>query len=109
MARWSPSPALLVRVHGALCIMWALLMVPSVLWWKESLIWVIIMSCYANFAGSMASLQAARADRDSPTREGLQRLDARVVELLRRVPEPSAHSDLYWSMVSLMRKREERG
>ena len=64
--------------------MWAGLMLPSLLWWKESLVWVIIMSCYANFAGSMASLQSARADRNSPTCEDLQRIERKVDRVVRR-------------------------
>ena len=82
-----PSPAVWVRIHTTLACMWALLMIPSLMWWKESLVWVIAMSCYANFAGSMASLQAARADLNSPTTEDLERANARLVELLRRNPE----------------------
>jgi hypothetical protein len=84
VGRLSLSPSTWVRVHAALCFMWAGLMVPSVLFWKESLVWVIIMSCYANFAGSMASLQSARADCNSPSSEDLQRLERKVDRLLRR-------------------------
>lgn len=27
-----------------LTVVWAILLVPSILWWKDSLLWVIIMS-----------------------------------------------------------------
>jgi hypothetical protein len=33
---------------------WALLLIPTLLWWKESLTWVIIMSWWANVASSGA-------------------------------------------------------
>lgn len=82
-----PSPATWVKIHTTLACMWAVLMIPSLVWWKESLVWVIAMSCYANFAGSMASVQAARADCNSPTREDAEKVNARLVELLRRTPE----------------------
>jgi hypothetical protein len=80
----SPSPATWVKVHTVAAVIWALLLIPSLLWWKNSLIWVIAMSCYANFAGSMASVQAARADCNSPTREDLERLDHKISALMQR-------------------------
>lgn len=83
-----PSPATWVKIHATLACVWALLMIPSLLYWKESLVWVIAMSCYANFAGSMASLQAAKGDANSPTSEDVEKVNARLVELLRRVPPP---------------------
>ena len=72
------QPQTWVRVHAALCILWAVLMAPSVLWWKDSIAWVIVMSCYANFAGSMASLQAARADRNSGDVQDLERVERKI-------------------------------
>jgi len=73
------------RIHGSLAITWALLIVPSILWWRESLLWVIAMSCYANFAGSVASWTAARADHNSPAVEDLERIEGKVDALAHKV------------------------
>ena len=86
MALPTMPPRTWMKIHTVAAVIWALLLIPSLLWWKSSLLWVIAMSCYANFAGSMASLQAARADCNSPTKEDLDKLDRRVSELLRRTP-----------------------
>ena len=82
-----PPPRVWVRIHGTLCVVWVLMTIPAVLWWKDSVPFLVFLSVYANFAGSMASLQAARADLNSPTNEDLERANARLVELLRRNPE----------------------
>ena len=106
LARVLNNPKVWVRVHGTLVVIWALMSIPAVMLWRDSVAFIVLVSVYANIAGSMASLQAARADCNSVDAVDFRKLDAKVVELLRRVPEPSAHNDLYWSMVSLMRKRE---
>ncbi|WP_438802356.1 hypothetical protein [Enterobacter ludwigii] len=36
---------------------------PSVLWWKSSVLWVIIISIYANIFGHLSGYSAARADQ----------------------------------------------
>lgn len=50
-------------------IVWPLLAIPAVLWWKESIIFVILLSLYANFAGDFAAYQAARAELKEAERE----------------------------------------
>lgn len=50
------------HLHGALAGLWAVLVVPTLLWWRESILWVAFMSLYANIAGHWASYQAARAE-----------------------------------------------
>jgi hypothetical protein len=50
------------RLHLALTLLWASLIVPTVLWWGESVLWVSIISVYANFVGHWSSFQAARAE-----------------------------------------------
>jgi len=74
-----------VRIYSIIAVAWVLLMIPSLLWWKDSLLWVIAMSCYANFAGSMASLQAARADVNSSTAEDLARLEQKIDAMRGRI------------------------
>ena len=79
------DPRVWVRIYSIIAGAWVLLMIPSLLWWKDSLLWVIAMSCYANFAGSMASLQAARADVNSSTAEDLARLEQKIDAMRGRI------------------------
>lgn len=57
--------ALLRRYHLVMMAVWPLLAVPAVLWWKNSIILVILLSLYANFAGDFSAYQAARAEEES--------------------------------------------
>jgi hypothetical protein len=50
------------RLHASLAITWGLLAVPTVLWWRESILWVAFMSLYANVSGHWAAYQATRAE-----------------------------------------------
>ena len=43
--------------------LWALLVIPTLLFWKSSILWVAAMSLYANFIGHWSAYQAARAER----------------------------------------------
>ncbi|EOG2476959.1 TPA: hypothetical protein SMF39_004453 [Serratia marcescens] len=42
--------------------LWVALAIPSVVWWKDSVLWVIIISIYANIVGHLSGYTAARAD-----------------------------------------------
>lgn len=50
-------------LHKWATIGWALLAVPTVLWWRNSLFWVAFMSLYANIASHWAAYQAARLEQ----------------------------------------------
>lgn len=52
------------RVHLALAAAWALLLVPTLLWWSESILWVGFMSLYANFVGHLSASAACRAEEE---------------------------------------------
>lgn len=41
---------------------WAILAVPTILWWHSSILWVAGMSLYANLIGHWSAYQAARAE-----------------------------------------------
>jgi hypothetical protein len=58
--------------------MWVLLVVPSVLLWRNSVPYIVALSVYANFAGSVASWQAARADSNSVSTEDIARVEDKV-------------------------------
>jgi hypothetical protein len=46
-------------------LVWTVMMVPSFLWLKNSLLWVIFMSDYALVAAHWSSYQGARAEREA--------------------------------------------
>lgn len=60
------SPKAWKRLHWTLTFVWALMAIPTVLFWSESILWVAFMSLYANVAGHWAAAQASEADEHSP-------------------------------------------
>lgn len=54
-------------LHFGLGMVWALLVVPTLLWWRDSIMWVAFMSLYANIAGHMAAAQAAHGEDHQQT------------------------------------------
>ena len=57
------------RCHLVAAIMWFVLAIPSVIWWKDSVLWVIIISIYANIVGHLSGYSAARADQAAEENE----------------------------------------
>lgn len=49
-------------VHLVMTVLWALALVPTLLWWKDSILWVAAMSLYANVVGHWSAYQASRAE-----------------------------------------------
>lgn len=58
------NPKLEKRVHGVLTVIWGLLIIPSVTIWKESIMWVVLMSAWANFSGHFSAYQAAKGEKN---------------------------------------------
>lgn len=56
-----PDPETLVAFHSVMMLVWALLLIPTLFWWKASILWVATMSLYANFVGHFSALDAAKA------------------------------------------------
>lgn len=56
------TPSLIKKMHLISAGAWVVLAIPSVLWWKNSVLWVIIISIYANVVGHLSGYTAARAD-----------------------------------------------
>lgn len=54
-----------IRVQLALTIVWFLLFVPAVLWWKDSVPFLVFVSVYANFVGHLSAWEAARAKEEA--------------------------------------------
>jgi hypothetical protein len=58
----TPTPKQLSTFHLVTTVIWGLLVVPTVLWWGESVLWVALMSVWANFVGHWSAYQASRAE-----------------------------------------------
>ena len=56
------TPSLIKKMHLVSAVAWIVLAIPSILWWKNSVLWVIIISIYANVVGHLSGYTAARAD-----------------------------------------------
>jgi hypothetical protein len=52
-----------VRLQLVLTVLWGLMFLPSVLWWKDSVPFLVFVSVYANFVGHWASYEAAKAEQ----------------------------------------------
>ena len=65
------------RFHQLATGAWAVLLVPSVTWWKESVPWLVFMSGYALVASHWAAVEAAKSDEHNRQlmRDLLDRLD----------------------------------
>ena len=50
------------NLHLVFTVVWALLLIPTLLWWKDSVMWVAIMSCYANVAAHWSAFQASSSE-----------------------------------------------
>jgi hypothetical protein len=71
------APRHKVWIHRILALVWALLAIPGVLWWAESILFVILVSLYANFVGEVSASEAAD---DRALAERLDRIERLLVE-----------------------------
>lgn len=55
----------MARLHLTLTVAWALLAIPTLLWWRNSILWVAFMSLYANVAAHWSAFQGTRAEREA--------------------------------------------
>lgn len=60
---------LLRRFHMSMTAVWFILIIPTVLWWKDSILWVALMSVWANIMAHFAAYMAARAEKREAERE----------------------------------------
>lgn len=58
------------RFHLGMVGVWALLAVPTILWWKESILWVATMSLYANMGAHFSAYQGSRAEEEAGGQDG---------------------------------------
>lgn len=57
------TPVFIKRCHLVAAVMWVGLAIPSLIWWKDSVLWVILISIYANIVGHLSGYSPARADQ----------------------------------------------
>ena len=57
------TPVFIKRCHLVAAVMWVGLAIPSLISWKELVLWVILISIYANIVGHLSGYSAARADQ----------------------------------------------
>ncbi|WP_040247249.1 hypothetical protein [Klebsiella pneumoniae] len=57
------TPVFIKRCHLVAAVMWVGLAIPSLIWWKDSVLWAILISIYANIVGHLSGYSAARADQ----------------------------------------------
>lgn len=53
------------RVHLFLLSVWVVLIPPTLIWWKESILWVLLISIYANIVSHWSAYQAVRAEESN--------------------------------------------
>jgi hypothetical protein len=65
------------KVQMILTLVWALLFIPALLWWKESVPFLVFVSVYANFVGHWAAWEASKAkeEAEAETQEAKARED----------------------------------
>lgn len=51
--------------HMLMAGIWAAITVPAAIWWPESVLWVIVVSHYANFVGEISAHHAQKANKNS--------------------------------------------
>lgn len=52
----------LLWFHGVATCVWFALALPTVLFWKQSILWVALMSVWANVAAHFSAYQGARTE-----------------------------------------------
>lgn len=45
--------------HAVMMVVWALLVIPTLIWWKDSVLWVAFLSLYANFGAEFGAWHAS--------------------------------------------------
>ncbi|MFF8544836.1 hypothetical protein ACF060_31620 [Streptomyces werraensis] len=63
MAKLTPQQSAVA--HYSLAGVWVLLLIPTLIWWKNSVLWVAGMSLYANFVGHLSAAKASRAEQEA--------------------------------------------
>lgn len=57
------QPTFWQNLHGVSVLVWLLLCIPGLIWWKDSVPFLVFASLWANVVGHASSWQASRAER----------------------------------------------
>lgn len=49
------------RIHAILTLLWVCLILPTIIWWHSSILWVALMSVYAVISTHWSAWEAAKA------------------------------------------------
>ncbi|AFF28330.1 hypothetical protein FDI09_gp63 [Mycobacterium phage Twister] len=49
--------------HLVMAGVWATVTIPAAIWWPDSVLWVIIVSHWANFVGELAAHHSLKAEK----------------------------------------------
>lgn len=60
---------MIARAHLMLACFWVAMVLPTWLWWSDSVLWVSLVSLYANAVSHLAAYGAARAEKKSADAE----------------------------------------
>lgn len=74
------------RIHVVLALVWVCLIVPTLLFWSNSILWILIISIYANIGAHFSAYEAAKNEGiDEETlclmRDLITRLDSQQAAL----------------------------
>lgn len=75
-----PEPRTLVRFNVVMMAVWTVLILPTVLVWKDSVLWVALISVYALIVSHFAAYDASRAERRQ--QQDKERLESKIDVLL---------------------------
>ncbi len=64
------KPQTMERVHLVLTLVWVLTIIPTLIWWRESILWIAFMSLYAIVVSHWSCWQAARAEKSVKEMKG---------------------------------------
>lgn len=56
-------------LNGIMLLIWAVLFIPSMTTLKDSIMWVVFMSTYANFVGHFSAFMTAIAEKKTEENE----------------------------------------
>lgn len=56
------DPKFTTQFHKWATLVWVLLLFPSIFLWSEAILWVVLMSVWANIAGHWSAYQASRSE-----------------------------------------------
>lgn len=65
MSRWIAyinDPRNHVKFNKIMLVAWMILLIPTLLWWQESIVWIVFMSWYANTVGHWSAYTSAKTE-----------------------------------------------